>query len=221
MPRLANGISVERVKSFDDPKTEQALVVLKAAFEDSIILFDGHQELFDMFCEMDLRAIISGGSLIVAVDEERNKVVGIAGWYPPGSEYLADEEQRKEAKLDEFFAALGEANPASLKWWKEVFLPATANQANKYLGANAKLDNWTVYSLGVLAEFRNRGIATQLLKYAEDKAAKEGHFVCCEASDEVNVTIYKKLGYTVAGSDTLEGPPGIPSFTEYVLVKYP
>ncbi|KAJ7577444.1 hypothetical protein C8J56DRAFT_1113493 [Mycena floridula] len=178
-------VSLEVIKSSEDPKVKGMVLVLKEAFKDMGILFDGDPATTDLWWDMDVRAIISGGNLVVAVDKTSGNVVGVAGWFPPGTEYLADKTQQKDAQMEEFFTAFGKVSPLYRDWWKDVaspinpsaLFPHVFNDANKHLGKDAKLNNWNLYSLGVLKAHRNRGIATQLIKYAEDKAAKTGNLV--------------------------------------------
>lgn len=37
-----------------------------------------------------VEAILISGQLYVAIDNESGEVVGMAGWYPPGSDFLAE-----------------------------------------------------------------------------------------------------------------------------------
>ncbi|KAJ7596593.1 hypothetical protein C8J56DRAFT_917838 [Mycena floridula] len=215
-------VSIQRIANFQDPRTNEARSVREACFSQGLFeALDRNHGLQQIFLDMTLRATLSTAHLMVAVDNTTGKVVGTAAWYPPGSEMFADERQRKEARLEEFFAAISKARPALSNWWKTVFFPALANDAGRFLGPDTKLENWNLYSLAVLEMYRGRGIASKLMKYAEDQAALTGHSVILEASGEPNLSIYKSLGYTVAGTAEIQGPPGHKNFPQSVLVKYP
>ncbi|EPQ55670.1 hypothetical protein GLOTRDRAFT_40769, partial [Gloeophyllum trabeum ATCC 11539] len=65
-----------------------------------------------------VRATIVGGEMWIATTDD-GRVVGTACWYPPGSDFLADDAQTSQGFAD-FFAQLERVDPGIHKWWLET-----------------------------------------------------------------------------------------------------
>ncbi|KAL0058282.1 hypothetical protein AAF712_015053 [Marasmius tenuissimus] len=175
--------------------------------------------------ETIVRATLAKGLLYIALEGETGMVVGTACWFPVGVDCFGDEEQREKARLPELFTALGEEEPDVLQWWLNTFLPALNGLANRYLkesqddAGDVKLENWTLYSLSVKPSHQGRGISRKLVKAGEDQAFKEGVYTSFETDSEKNLGIYEKLGYRIAGSERVSGPPNGVDYNFYVLQK--
>ncbi|KAJ7583924.1 hypothetical protein C8J56DRAFT_952234 [Mycena floridula] len=215
---MSDTISIERVTSFQDPRTKQALVILNTLFEDMTAFLDGKEELCSMFFDITVKATLLAGQFIVAVNKTSGKVVGTVSFFPPGTDIFSDERQRQESGLEDFYTAL---SPAFSSWWRNIYFPAIFKDASIFLGPEAKVKNWNLYSLAVSESHWNRGIGTTLMHYGEDQAALSGHAMILEASGEPNLTIYPKLGYKNLGPVDVEGPPGMSNFSHNIFVKYP
>ncbi|THV07091.1 hypothetical protein K435DRAFT_381126 [Dendrothele bispora CBS 962.96] len=176
-----------------------------------------------MTSETIIRAAVAKALFYVAIDRSTGAVVGTACWYPVGVDFLADEEQQEKAKAADLFAALQRDEPDIHHWWMNTFLPTLSCISNKYLGSstekNVKMENWTLYSLAVKPSHQGRRIGRKLVEIGEEQAFKQGVFACFETDNEKNLMIYQKLGYGIVGSDYVEGPPGKPGYSLYVLYK--
>ncbi|KAJ7583951.1 hypothetical protein C8J56DRAFT_952323, partial [Mycena floridula] len=200
---MSDTIPIERVTSFQDPRAKQALVILNTLFEDTTAFLDGKEELCSMFFDITVKATIPAGQFIVAVNKTSGKVVGTVSFFPPGTDIFSDERQRQELGLEDFYTAL---SPAFFK----LYFPAIFKEASVFLGPEAKVKNWNLYSLAVSESHWNRGIGTTL----------SGHAMILEASGEPNFTIYPKLGYKNFGPVDVEGPPGMSDFSHSIFAKY-
>ncbi|KAF9002071.1 hypothetical protein BDQ17DRAFT_1426043 [Cyathus striatus] len=206
-------------------RANEAISVLLDAFKDDVIannLVGGREELRKMTMTTVVRATIVGGKLYVALDPEANVVVGTACWFPPRSDFLADEKQQQQG-AGELFTTLQSVDAGLHTWWMSTLLPTLSGVTNKYLGKNAqqnyKMENWSLYSLSVSPKYQGKGISRLLVKVGEDQAAAQGVTTCFETDNENNIAIYKHLGYKDAGFDYVPGPPGLPGYNLHVMVK--
>ncbi|KAF8987610.1 hypothetical protein BDQ17DRAFT_1548091 [Cyathus striatus] len=217
--------TIVQIADLNNSRANEAIEVLLDAFKDDVIansLVGGREELRRMTMTTVVRATIVGGQLYVAIDRETNAVVGTACWFPPGSDFLADEKQQQQG-AGELFSTLQTVDPDLHSWWMSTLLPTLSGVTNKYLGKNAeqnyKMENWTLYSLSVSPKYQGKGISRLLVKVGEDKATVQGVTTCFETDNENNIKIYKQLGYKDAGFEYVLGPSGMPGYNLHVMAK--
>ncbi|TCD67808.1 isoleucine-tRNA ligase [Steccherinum ochraceum] len=130
-----------------------------------------------------------GGENWIALDND--KIVAVAGWFPPGRELLGDPKQ-----MDAGWGAFAEKwTPEMGDWWMNYFLPRYAQATNDALGnPDRKKQSWHLQMLVVLPD--------------PNSADKEIE-MCLESEVEANTAMYTKWGWKVQGNKTdFESPHG-------------
>ncbi|TCD67787.1 hypothetical protein EIP91_011915 [Steccherinum ochraceum] len=153
-----------------------------------------------------------GGENWVALDND--KIVAVAGWYPPGRMLFDNPEQ-----MNAGWGAFAEKwTPELGDWWMNYFLPRYAKATDAALGSpDKKKESWHLQMLVVLPDpkYRQRGIATALIADT-DKTVD----MCLESEVEANTAMYTKWGWEIQGDKTdFESPHG--NFSMWVLLKKP
>ncbi|EJU05180.1 hypothetical protein DACRYDRAFT_113367 [Dacryopinax primogenitus] len=168
---------------------------------------EADENLFYRFMRAHVVGAVVDGQLWVAEDlaSEEPKIVGVALWFPPGTEFLGTEEGRKEAGMDKVIGSLSESMQ---RWWYDYFIPGGAKQANTYLGPSAKHDAYHMLMLAVLPSYHSKGIGRTLLFAQARGAFEQGKRVCWEASNEVNVEKYGRWGGRPRGKERYDGDSG-------------
>ncbi|KAJ7139729.1 hypothetical protein C8R44DRAFT_311343 [Mycena epipterygia] len=93
------------------------------------------------------------------------------------------------------------------------YRPDFANLTEKLLGLHGKLESWYLNLLAVDPAHQRRGVARALIDAIRAKA--NGSELALAATNELNVSIYRRLGFRVRGEMTMSGPQG--EFPVFVL----
>ncbi|KAL7279268.1 hypothetical protein ACG7TL_007109 [Trametes sanguinea] len=118
-----------------------------------------------------------------------------------GHKFLETEAQRNAG-----WNQLMDRLPTQYREWWSTFLKQYDELVDKTVGASVKLGGYHLQLIGVHPDHQKRGVATALMKYAENK-----------------VQIYKSLKYEVAGSGPISVPPPGPAdatFDMFVFIKH-
>ncbi|KAG6906240.1 hypothetical protein DXG01_015040 [Tephrocybe rancida] len=98
------------------------------------------------------------------------------------------------------------------KWWTEYrflkFFPTTDRFSTDSLGAGFKDAQWVLMLFAVDPAYHRKGVAKALMKVIEEKAKASGTSIVVETTTELNLLIYKRMGFNVKGKITLVSPVG-------------
>ncbi|KAJ6501620.1 hypothetical protein C8R47DRAFT_234094 [Mycena vitilis] len=150
---------------------------------------------------------------------------GMALWWSPGVEPFSTEEQRRG--LSAFVSKLSQE---AQQWHSRIgsscpsepihpltltiqYRPGFANLTEKLLGPRGKLDSWYLNLLAVDPEHQRLGVARALIDTVRRKAGRSE--LTLAATNEMNVSIYRRMGFAVRGSMIMSGPQG--EFPVFVL----
>ncbi|KAJ7770897.1 hypothetical protein DFH07DRAFT_259012 [Mycena maculata] len=165
--------------------------------------------LLDAFFGASIRAGALGGKLYVATEAADTSVIrGMALWYGPGAESFSTEEERE--KLLVFTSRL---SPEAQEWHRTVYRLGFRNLTEKLLGRRGKLDSWYLTLLAVDPRHQRLGTARALIDAVRVQA--NGSELTLAATNELNVGIYRRLGFRVRGGMTMSGSQG--DFPVFVL----
>ncbi|GLB43426.1 hypothetical protein LshimejAT787_1303270 [Lyophyllum shimeji] len=197
-------ITIRRLTNPADPEVKQIVGLLIAAFggEDGLhnFLVGGDTSLVPTKFEANVRATLAGGEVYVAsLGTEANDIVGAITCHGPGQKPNSTDEAR--AANEVFLSKLPDAHR---EWWSEHLAPRVEQLANDSLGPGAKMAQYYVGLLGVRPEHHRKGIAKALMRVIEEKAKPHGLSVVLETSTDLDLLIYKRMGYEVKGQVTLE-----------------
>ncbi|KAF8074748.1 hypothetical protein FPV67DRAFT_1726249, partial [Lyophyllum atratum] len=180
------------------------------------ILVGGDRSLVRPQFEFNIHACSLGGELHVAsIGPATEDIVGVALWYGPGQDSMTTEEQR-EVGSDWFFAQCSEELK---KWWFEHFFPTMERLEEETLGRGFKDSQWSLLIFGVDPEHHRKGIAKTMMKSAEERVKAEGVSIVLETTTDLDLLIYKRMGFVVKGHVTLTSPRG--QSPVYQLIKTP
>ncbi|KIJ48408.1 hypothetical protein M422DRAFT_247748 [Sphaerobolus stellatus SS14] len=198
------------------PKKEQTKSALALAFEKdpAIAVVTNHDKEF--YGDFVISTIIAGllaGEVYLAEDQNEN-VLGAAVWFPPGREMYDSEDQQQQA-LSVLIGRFTTRDPALWEWWETKYIPQYGELTTSLLGDGVKRRSWHLQTLGVAPEHQQKGIAKALINVIKEKVSKDGANLCLETTTEINVSIYKRLGFTSKGNTTIKGAGG--EFTMWVL----
>ncbi|KAF8578207.1 hypothetical protein K439DRAFT_1663856 [Ramaria rubella] len=208
-------IAIRRITSLDDPQLPAACDVMTEAFKsvaDPLLVAMTGGDL--SLSQASLKGYI-GGAIVEGETyfaEQDGDVVGISCWFPPGNEILATEKQQ-DAGWNEY---LGKLSQAGRDWQNEIHPRLGALYSSSLPTPTAKVDDYHLTLLGVHPALQRRGIGAKLIKEGIDRAEKLGVNVSLDANTDAAVSVYKKLGFRVAGAGELPSPWG--DFTSYILV---
>ncbi|KAI0831938.1 hypothetical protein BC628DRAFT_1350649 [Trametes gibbosa] len=147
-------------------------------------------------------ALVSGEGQVHVAELPGVGVAGVAVWFGPGYKFL-DSKAQRNAGWDEIMSRL---EPQYQDWW-ETFLATYDELVEKSLGSGVKLGAYHLQLIGVAPKHQKKGVAGALTRYAEAKAHAVHVRSVLETVGAVNVSIYKALGYGVAGSGPIKSPP--------------
>ncbi|KAF9460507.1 hypothetical protein BDZ94DRAFT_1265750 [Collybia nuda] len=164
----------------------------------------------------NVRAATLGGEIYVAtIGPEPEDIVGAAIWYAPGQSSMSTDEQRA-AGWDQFLSVI----PEELKsWWMEHFIPEIGRLADEALGPGYKLKSWHLHLFGVVPTYQRRGLGKALMRVVDDLAKADGAPIVLETTTEIDVLIYKKLGFDIKGETTIKSSLGVSPL--YIMAKEP
>ncbi|PPQ90531.1 hypothetical protein CVT25_015821 [Psilocybe cyanescens] len=177
------------------------------------IIMGGNVDLSPLQIRANLQAALIGGEVhVITIGQRPEDIVGVAIWFPPGSSafsrrafYLRIEEQRA-AGWNQFLESI----PESLrKWWIEYFSPAMTRLSADTLGPGYSHDAWHLHIFGVMKSHHRKGYGKALLRLAEDQAKETHSPIVLETTTDVDVQIYKRLGFKVCGETNIESAQGI------------
>lgn len=199
-------VTIRRLNNPSDTEVQRVVQVLQSAFGQDNSFTDflgGDRSLVPANFESNIRAAAIGGEIHVAsFGPEIDDIVGAAIWFGPGQASMSTEEQR-EVGSKRFFALC----PDDLKkWWLEEFIPSMEKLANESLGSGFKEAQWALLLLGVVREHHRKGIGKAMMRFVEDKAKSDGVSIVLETTTELNVQIYKRMGFEIKGTVTVTSP---------------
>ncbi|KAJ7071440.1 hypothetical protein C8F01DRAFT_434071 [Mycena amicta] len=161
------------------------------------------------FFRASIRAAVGGEIHVVSEDGDTSGPIrGLALWQPPGVEAFSTPQQ--QTILQEFVSQL---SPEAKEWHKNTYRTGFARLTERALGPRGKLKSWYLSLLAVEPEYQRRGAAKALITAVESKA--NGAALTLAATNELNVHIYKRLGFEVRGSMVMQGQFG--EFPVFVL----
>ncbi|KAL8665946.1 MAG: hypothetical protein Q9202_001882 [Teloschistes flavicans] len=127
---------------------------------------------------------------------------GVALWMPPG--------KNMDGALTAFRCGLmwlkmTLSKESKIRFHNE-FLPLLHRTKQETLGKN-DTDSWYLVYIGTKLEGRNKGYARKLIEWGTKQADAEGRLCYLESSNDINPTIYKKMGFeTVKKIQLTRGP---------------
>lgn len=80
--------------------------------------------------------------------------------------------------------------------------------ANESLGPGVKEAQWYLALFGVHPQHHRRGVGTALMRVIEERAKADGVSIVLETSTDLDLLIYKRMGFEVKGEVTLESSLG-------------
>jgi len=164
---------------------------------------DPSSKIYYRFVRAYVLAALVDGELWVAEDPgEGGRIVGVALWFPPGKLFLASEEQRGVAGMDEIIADLGQE---IRRWWTDYFVPAATQQTDMALGRGGKLASYHLQILAVHPAYQNLGVGRALMLAQASRAWAQGKRVCWETVRKENVAKYQRWGGRVLNTERYEG----------------
>ncbi|KZT55121.1 acyl-CoA N-acyltransferase [Calocera cornea HHB12733] len=200
------------VRHLSNPTPEQIEEVIQVTIEafrgDSFLQTtlggqDNNPDIVYRFMRAHVLGTLCDGEVWVA--EDGKEIVGVALWFPPGTDFLGSEKQRDVAGMAGVKADLGREMQT---WWEDYFVPRVTKETEEALGKGAKRDAYYLLTLAVLPTYHNRGIGRTLLFTVAKIAWSEGKRVCWEASNEPNVAKYTKWGGRALQSERYDGVAG-------------
>ena len=180
-----------------------AVASLAAAFADYPLLRTiapdpaRRPRVVEAFCRMLVRYAVRVGRPYTTVDR-----AAVACWLPPGREWLT-------------WFGLIRSGSLALDWrlgWRGTLRLERLEQVfDRLRAADSTGPHWYVYLLGVRPARKGQGLARALLRPGFDAADRDRVRCYLETQNEVNVGIYRRLGFEVAGE--AEPTPGLRSWT--------
>ncbi|KAG6807844.1 hypothetical protein H0H92_006223 [Tricholoma furcatifolium] len=201
-----------------DSEVQRAVDVLQAAFgEDdpfTDVLVGGDRSLVPFNLESAIRDALIGGEVhVAALGPEVDSIIGVAVWYGPGQSAGATERQRA-VQQEVFFS---KCNEELRKWWLGNFLSSTGRLADETLGPKFHEAQWSLLLFGVFPEHQRKGVAKAMMNVAEERAKLDGVSIVLETTTDLDLVIYKKMGFEVKGQTTIMSPLG--QYPMYQMLK--
>ncbi|KAI0786589.1 hypothetical protein C8Q75DRAFT_808124 [Abortiporus biennis] len=167
----------------------------------------------DTFVRSSIFSVLNdaGGEYYVARDS-CGKAVGGAMWFGPGGTVYSSPKTRQYF-ID---TLLSKVSDETRKWWLETFGPTVSRITKQALPPNGNVDAWHLLLIGVLPEYRRRGIATSLIETVEHKA--HGSFLSVTAAENYTAEFYQGLDFEIGGQDEIWTPAG-PHIPVFALKK--
>ncbi|KAG6829372.1 hypothetical protein H0H87_011608 [Tephrocybe sp. NHM501043] len=91
--------------------------------------------------------------------------------------------------------------------------------ANRSFGPGFKDANWALLLFAVDPVHHHKGIGNALMKVTEEKAKHNNLSIVLETTTELNLLIYKRMGFEIKGEFTVVSPVG--QSPVYQLIKTP
>ncbi|KAF8641520.1 hypothetical protein AX16_009898 [Volvariella volvacea WC 439] len=157
------------------------------------------------FWATTVTAGLLGGEVHVAeTNDAEKKIVGCAVWFPPGRS-LYDSADQQELSLGPLMALF---DPPLQEWWQRSFLPVYDRFTSSAFGEGVKHNSWHLQTLGVLPEYRKRGVSAALIEIVAQKAKQTKHALVLECEKDINVDIYGRLSFKpmIPSYKTIENP---------------
>ncbi|KAH0582615.1 hypothetical protein H2248_010543 [Termitomyces sp. 'cryptogamus'] len=199
-------VTVRHLVNPSEAEVERILDVLQAAFgKDPFtnFLVGGDWSLVRPNFEFCVRAALLGGEVHIAtLGPEVHDIIGVTVWYGPGQSPGSTEEQR-EVGSKVFFSKC----PEELrKWWLEYFISQMERLADESLGPGFKESQWCLLLFGVVPEHQRKGVGKAMMKVGEERAKADGVSIVVETTTQVDLLIYKRMGFENKGQTTVESP---------------
>ncbi|KDR72480.1 hypothetical protein GALMADRAFT_142805 [Galerina marginata CBS 339.88] len=211
MSLVDSKISYPHVKDLLEPtgaEIDQVVEVFVDAFLGdpfSAILLGGNLDLAPQQLRANVQAALIGGQVhVITVGPKATDIVGASIWFPPGSSAFSSEDQRA-AGWNQFL----EAVPESLRrWWMDYFVPTVSQLSTNALGSGYLLDSWHLHIFGVMKAHQRKGYGKVLFQLAETRAKQNHTPLVLETTTELDVTIYKMLGFHVCAETAIGSSVG-------------
>ncbi|RDB15005.1 hypothetical protein Hypma_003724 [Hypsizygus marmoreus] len=200
-------LTVRWLKNPSEAEITRIIDVLETAFDNNDPFTDfltgGNRSLVRPQFAANARAAALGGEIEVAtLGLQPSDIVGVGIWFGPGQAPMSTQEQR-EAGWDAFITNLS----ADLnKWWLEYLLPTLGRLADESLGPGFKLKQWHLHLFGVVPEHHGKGVGKALMAFAEERTKADGVSIVLETTTDVDIIIYKRLGFEIKGQVTVTSP---------------
>src|SRR5437588_2413035 len=168
-----------------------AVTTLAAAFADYPLLRaiapdpTRRPRVVEAFCRMLVRYAVRWGHPYTTPDR-----AAVACWLPPGREWLT-------------YGALIRAGALTLAWrlgWRGTLRLERLEQVfDRIRATNVPGPHWYLNLLGVRPDMKGKGLARVVLTPGFDRADRDRLPCYLETQNEVNVGIYRRLGFEVVG----------------------
>ncbi|KAF9460511.1 hypothetical protein BDZ94DRAFT_1197671 [Collybia nuda] len=212
-------VIVRHLQNPTESEIDKIVSVLQAAFDGDLLtrfLVGGDTSLLRSKFEANVRAAVIGGTIYVAATSSNAEdIIGASIWFGPGQGSLMTKEQRA-AGWDQFL----ETAPEELQqWWLDYFIPLMAQMSDLSLGPGFKLQQWHLLLFGVTPEHHQKGYGRAMITTVEKLAKADGVSIVLETPTDLDVKIYKRLGFNVMGQTVVTSPLG--KTPMYQMMKTP
>jgi len=199
---------VKLLENATDADVQQALDIFTNLMEHDAAakaIAGGEVDLIPAFAESMIKAIAFAGGHMYVARNEKGDIVGFALWIPPGHDLFNTPEQC-ELGFDDF---MGRLSDAGKRYYAETLGSEFPKFINRSVGISDAGGNcyWCHMAM-VRKDYQRQGICRALFRLADEEASKTGSTVAFTTTDEINVTIYTKLGYQVKGHTVMKSPWG-------------
>ncbi|KAF9463582.1 hypothetical protein BDZ94DRAFT_1308694 [Collybia nuda] len=175
----------------------------------------GSQELSGPFWKSTVVAGLLGGEVYIAETfTAPKKIVGCAVWFGPGRAMYDSPDQQAMA----LGPLMGLFEPPLQAWWGNFFLPLYNKFTSSALGEGTKLGSWHLQTLGVHPEYQRQNVGKHLVDVVAAKATLNHIDMVVECSKEVNVDIYRRLGFETRMPKYKENVPESPSKYDFAEI---
>ncbi|KAJ7576980.1 hypothetical protein C8J56DRAFT_1061693 [Mycena floridula] len=197
-----------------DAQIEEGVSVLLSAFKEDELLgamTGGDPLVGPPLVRAMIKAASLEGFILVATSEGSEAFESMAIGFPPGVTMYGSEAQRSVG-WNQFWESL---SPERQAWWKRFQTEGRHSDEEKAKGGDILLNSWHIDILGTLSECRGRGNASAIVKVVQAKAVETKKSVSLTTNTEINLKLYKKMGFTVIEERTQFrslGTKTLPSF---------
>ncbi|KAH7919596.1 hypothetical protein BV22DRAFT_1099237 [Leucogyrophana mollusca] len=199
--------STTLVKKLTDDELDAVLKVTLDAYRSSTavrVMTGGNYALRDPLFRSMTRACLLAGETYIATSDATGEIIGAALWFPPGKELWGDDEQRSGSGFNAFIGSL----PDDLKnWWVNTYGSALTPYLKEIYRPETTQSSWYLNNIVVDPNHQRKGVATEFFNVVRKKANPDALIALC-TDNEVNVTIYERIGFTVRGHTSVPSPFG-------------